>query len=234
MNNFVKENERVDDLQLNGLVIIQNPQKFLFGIDAVLLSDFAVAAKDERLLDLGTGTGVIPILMSAKGRGTHYAGVDIQDEMVDMARRSVSLNVFRGTLTEGLVAIDFGDIRDLSGLYKPSSFDVITCNPPYIKSGEGLVNEAGARAVSRHEIACTLADVMSAAARLLRPGGRFALVHKPHRLAECFELMKLSGLEPKRLRFVHATAGKEPSLFLIEATRGGGAFLKVMAPIILA
>ncbi|MCL2851693.1 MAG: tRNA1(Val) (adenine(37)-N6)-methyltransferase [Defluviitaleaceae bacterium] len=233
MDNFVKENERVDDLQLNGLVIIQNPGKFLFGIDAVMLSDFATVAKGERALDLGTGTGVIPILLSAKGRGSYYAGVDIQEEMVDMARRSVALNVSCGALVKGTVEIEVGDLRDLSGTYKPSSFDLITCNPPYIKAGEGLVNETDARAVSRHEIACTLADVVCAAARLLRPGGRFAMVHKPHRLAECFELMRLYGLEPKRLRFVHATVHKEPSLCLIEATRGGGAFLKVMPPIII-
>ena len=233
MDNFVRDNERVDDLQLKGLVIIQDPRKFLFGIDAVMLSDFVSVNKGEKVLDLGTGSGIIPLLLSAKGHGVSYVGVDIQPDMADMARRSVGLNISRGVLSDGVVTIDTGDIRDLSELYKPSSFDVITCNPPYIKVGEGLVNKTDACAISRHEIACTLEDVVSAAARLLCPGGRFAMVHKPHRLAECFEQMRRNRLEPKCLRFVHATADKEPSLCLIEATRGGGAFLRVMAPIII-
>jgi len=233
MEHIVKEHERVDDLQLRGLVIIQDPCKFLFGIDAVLLSDFVTIKKGERALDMCTGSGVIPILLSAKGSGSSYIGVDIQQEMIGMARRSVALNIQSGALADGLVTLDVGDIRDTSGLYRPSSFDVITCNPPYIKVGQGLLNEDDARAVSRHEISCTLNDVINAAARLLRPGGRFALVHKPHRLAECFELVKLHGLEPKKLRFIHGTANKEPSLMMLETTRGGGAFLRVMPPLII-
>jgi len=234
MENFVKEHERLDDLQRDGLFIIQDPAKFLFGVDAVFLTDFVTVEKGERALDLCTGSGVIPILLSAKGRGASYTGVDIQPEMIDMARRSISLNVSQGTLRQGLITLDVGDIRDLSSLYSPSSFDVVTCNPPYIKVGEGIINEADARALSRHELTCTLDDAITAAARLLKPGGRFAMVHKPHRLVECFELMRLRGLEPKRLRFVHGAVHKEPSLVLIEATRGGGAFLRVMPPLIIS
>ena len=234
MGNFVKEYERLDDLQRDGLVIIQDPAKFLFGVDAVFLTDFVTVGKGERALDLCTGSGVIPILLSAKGHGASYTGVDIQPEMIDMARRSISLNVAQGTLQEGLISLDVGDLRDLSSLYVPSSFDVVTCNPPYIKLGEGIINTADARALARHELTCTLDDAVTAAARMLKPGGRFAMGHKPHRLTDCFELMRLRGLEPKRLRFVHGSAHKEPSLVLIEATRGGGAFLRVMPPLIIS
>jgi len=233
MENLVKDYERLDDLQRDGLFIIQDPAKFLFGVDAVFLTDFVTVGKGERALDLCTGSGVIPILLSAKGCGVSYVGVDIQPEMIDMARRSVSLNVRQGVLQEGLISLDIGDIRDLSNLYNPSSFDVVTCNPPYIKVGEGILNEQDTRALARHELTCTLDDAITAASRLLKPGGRFAMVHKPHRLVECFEIMRLRGLEPKRLRFVHGAAHKEPSLVLIEATRGGGAFLRVMPPLII-
>ncbi|MCL2618302.1 MAG: tRNA1(Val) (adenine(37)-N6)-methyltransferase [Defluviitaleaceae bacterium] len=229
----MKDCERVDDLQLNGLVVIQDPAKFLFGIDAVKLSDFVSVGTGERALDMCTGSGVIPLLLSAKGWDAHYTGIEIQPEVADMARRSVALNAQAGAVSADRITIHTGDIRDTAELYKPSSFDVITCNPPYIKVGAGLLNEAGSRAAARHELFCTLDDVVSAAARLLRPGGRFAMVHKPHRLAECFEKLRQCRLEPTRLCFVHAAAHKEPSLFLVEAVRGGGAFLRVLPPIII-
>lgn len=224
----LKENERIDDLQRNGYQIIQNLDGFCFGMDAVLLSGFARVKPGEKAVDLGTGTGIIPILLEAKYEGLHYTGLEIQKEMADMARRSVALNHL-----EDKVNIVTGDIKEASRLFGAASFDVVTSNPPYMNDSHGLKNPDLPKAIARHEVLCTLDDVAREAARLLRPGGRFYMVHRPHRLIEIIMALKNYRLEPKRMKMVHPFADKEANMVLIEAVRGGRSMMKMEAPIIV-
>lgn len=224
----IKEQERIDDLHRNGYLLIQNTKMFCFGIDAVLLSGFAQVKKGEIMLDLGTGTGVIPILLEAKTEGKHFTGLEIQKESVDMARRSVILNGL-----EQKINIDEGDIKQAVSLYGSSIFDVVTSNPPYMNVGGGLKNECTAKAIARHELLCNLEDVIYNASKLLKTGGRFYMVHKPHRLTDIIVIMRKYQLEPKRLRFVHSYAEKEPSLLLIEGTRNGKPMIKIEKPLVI-
>lgn len=227
-NVVLKENERIDDLQRNGYRIIQNQEKFCFGMDAVLLSGFAKAKAGSRLLDMGTGTGIIPILMEAKTEAAHLTGLEIQEESADMARRSVLLNGLEDKIT-----IVTGDIKEAGSLFDAASFDVITCNPPYMIEQHGLMNPDDAKAIARHEILCTLQDVISQTARLLRPGGNFFMVHRPFRLAEIMALLNSYKLEPKRMQLVYPFVDKEPNMVLIEANRGGRPRLSVEKPLII-
>lgn len=224
----LKENERIDDLQRNGYRIIQNTKGFCFGMDAVLLSGFAFVRPGERAIDLGTGTGIIPILLEAKCQGEHYTGLEIQEEMADMARRSVALDQL-----EKKISVVTGDIREASRLFGAASFDVVTSNPPYMNDAHGLKNPELPKAIARHEVLCTLEDVAGQAARLLKPGGRFYLVHRPHRLIEIITALTRAGLEPKRMKLVHPFVDKEANMVLIEAVRGGKSMIKVEAPIIV-
>lgn len=224
----LKANERIDDLQRNGYQIIQNPEKFCFGMDAVLLTGFAYAGKKDLLLDLGTGTGIIPILMEAKYHPAHLTGLEIQEESADMARRSVALNGLSDTID-----IVTGDIREAGSQMKSASFDCITCNPPYMIERHGLTNPEAPKAVARHEILCTLEDVVNAAAKLLKPGGHFFMVHRPFRLAEIMTTLSQCGLEPKRMRLVYPYVDKEPNMVLLEAVRGGKPRMTVEKPLII-
>ena len=224
----LKENERLDDLQRNGFQIIQNPEKFCFGMDAVLLSGFARAKEGDKVLDLGTGTGIIPILMAAKNKGCHLTGLEIQEESADMASRSVVLN----ELTER-ISIVTGDIKEADRIFPSASFDVITCNPPYMIGQHGLQNPDEPKAIARHEICCTLDDVLRVSAKLLRPGGHFYMVHRPFRLAEIIEGMVRYRLEPKRMQLVYPFVDKEPNMVLIEGTRGGKSRMTVEKPFIV-
>lgn len=228
MENNLKPGERLDELHRNGYYIIQNPEKFCFGMDAVLLSGFAKVKKDETALDLGTGTGIIPILLEAKNEGRHYAGLEIQEESADMAARSVAMNHL-----EKKIDIITGDIKDASKIFGASSFDVITTNPPYMIGQHGLSSANRAKAVARHEILCNLDDVLSESARVLKPNGRFYMVHRPFRMAEIMHKMISYGIEPKRMRLVHPFADKEPNILLIEGLRGGNSRLKVEKPLII-
>ncbi len=224
----LKENERLDDLQRNGYQIIQNPEKFCFGMDAVLLSGFAHAKEGDKVLDLGTGTGIIPILMAAKNEGCHLTGLEIQEESADMASRSVALN----GLTER-ISIVTGDIKEADRIFPSASFDVITCNPPYMIGQHGLQNTDAPKAIARHEICCTLEDVLRVSAKLLKPGGHFYMVHRPFRLAEIMEGMVRYRIEPKRMRLVHPFVDKEPNMVLIEGARGGKSRMTVEKPLIV-
>ena len=224
----LKDNERIDDLQRNGYQIIQNRDGFCFGMDAVLLSGFAKVKPEEKAIDLGTGTGIIPLLLEAKNQGMHYTGLEIQEEVADMAARSVALNHLEDKIT-----IVRGDIKEASRLFGAASFDVVTSNPPYMNDAHGLKNPDLPKAISRHEVLCTLEDVAREAARLLRPGGRFYLVHRPHRLIEIITALKSVGMEPKRMKMVHPFADKEANMVLIEAVRGGRSMIKVEAPVIV-
>jgi tRNA1Val (adenine37-N6)-methyltransferase len=222
------EGERLDDLNIKGYEIIQHKDKFCFGMDAVLLSEFAVAKKGERVLDLGTGTGVIPILMEAKDKGTSFSALEIQSESADMARRSVKHNGLSHK-----IAIVEGDIKEAAGLFGKAVFDVITCNPPYMNDKHGLKNPDLPKAIARHEVLCTLEDVISQSAVLLKERGRFYMVHRPTRLQEIITLMHQYHLEPKRLRMVHSYVDSDANMVLIEGLKGGGVFMKVEKPLII-
>lgn len=224
----LKEGERLDDLNRCGLKIIQNTEKFCFGMDAVLLSGFATAKPGERVLDLGTGTGIIPILMSAKTEGEHFTGLEIQKESADMASRSVEYNHL-----EEKIEIRVGDIKEASALFGAASFDVVTTNPPYMTGQHGLVNPDLPKAIARHEVLCTLEDVVREAARVLKPGGRFYMVHRPFRVSEILCTLTKYKLEPKRMKFVHPFLDKEPNMVLIGCTKGGNARVTVEAPLIV-
>ena len=228
MTTGLKPGERLDDLQIRGYRIIQSPGRFCFGMDAVLLSAFAKVKKGERALDLGTGTGILPILLEAKNGGESYTGLEIQEESADMARRSVLYNHL-----EDRVRIVTGDIREAAALFGAASFHVITVNPPYMIGAHGLKNDNEAKYIARHEVLCTLEDVVREAAGLLRPGGRFYMVHRPRRLSEIMAAFHRWHLEPKRMKLVHPFVDREANMVLLEAVRGGGVMMKVEAPVIV-
>ena len=224
----LKEDERIDDLQRNHLKIIQKTNGFCFGMDAVLLSGFASVKQGERAIDLGTGTGIIPILLSAKTEGKEFVGLEIQEEMADMAARSIAMNQI-----EDRVKIIRGDIKEAGAVFGRASFDVVTSNPPYMNDAHGLKNPDLPKAIARHEVLCTLDDVVRSAAELVRPGGRFYMVHRPHRLAELITTLKQYKMEPKRIKMVHPYQNKDANMVLIESVRGGRSMVKVEAPIIV-
>lgn len=222
----MKSNERIDDLQYKGLRIIQKTDGFCFGVDAVLLSHFAQVPKGGSVIDLGTGTGIIAVLIAAKKSPARVVGLEIQPEIAEMASRSIELNGLGET-----VSIVQGDIREAVAMFGASSFDAVTTNPPYMTKGGGLINPADSKAISRHEILCTLSDVVSAAGKLLKPGGKFSMVHRPQRLADIICAMRENSIEPKLLRFVHPSPGKKPNLILISGTKNGNPELRVQEPL---
>lgn len=224
----LKAGERIDDLHRNGYQIIQQTKGFCFGMDAVLLSGFAVVKPGERALDLGTGTGIIPILLEAKTEGEHFTGLEIQEEVADMAERSVKLNGL-----EDRIDIIRGDIREAGRIFGGASFDVVTTNPPYMNDSHGLKNPDLPKAIARHEVLCTLEDVVREGARVLKSGGRMYMVHRPHRLIEIITMMTKYKLEPKRMKLVHPFVDKEANMVLIEAVRGGRSMIKVEKPLIV-
>lgn len=228
MDIVLKENERLDDLQRNGYRIIQNSEKFCFGMDAVLLSGFAKVKPGAQVLDLGTGTGIIPILLAGKTQAKQLTGLEIQAESADMAERSVQLNHLQDR-----VRIVQGDIKNAGEIFGRAVFDVVTSNPPYMIAQHGLKNPQDAKAIARHEVLCTLEDVVSQAAAVLKPGGHFYMVHRPFRLAEIIRVMSAYRLEPKRMQMVYPYVDKEPNMVLIEGTRGGNPRMHVEKPLII-
>ena len=224
---LVKAGESVDDLQ-NGFYVIQNQNKFCFGMDAVLLSGFARIRKGDHVLDMGTGTGIIPILLKSKTKGEHFTGLEIQEECADMATRSVQYNGLES-------AVDFvcGDIKEAAGIFGAASFDVVTSNPPYMIGAHGLQNPYMAKAIARHEVLCTLEDVVSQASKVLKDRGRFFMVHRPFRLAEIFSVLTRYKLEPKRMQLVYPYIDREPNMVLIEALKGGNSRITVEKPLIV-
>lgn len=220
--------ERLDDLHRNNYKIIQNPKKFCFGMDAVLLSGFAKIKETDTVLDLGTGTGIIPILLEGRNKGRHFTGLEIQEESADMARRSV-----KGNSLEEKIDIVTGDIKEASKIFGAASFEVVTSNPPYMNHNHGLVNPDQPKAIARHELLCSLEDVIRESAKILKQNGRLIMVHRPFRLAEIIEVMKRYKLEPKRIKFVHPYLHKEPNMVLIEGLKGGNPMVTVEAPLIV-
>ena len=225
---LLHKGERLDELNRNNLMIIQDPSRFCFGMDAVLLSGFAKVKKGERAIDLGTGNGIIPILLSAKTDGEHFTGLEIQPENVDIATRSVKYNHL-----EEKIDIFEGDIVNASDRFGRSVFDVVTSNPPYMIGQHGLTNPDSAKAIARHEVKCTFEDVARETAALLKPGGRFYLVHRPFRLAEIMVTLVKYKLEPKRMKLVYPFVDKEPNMVLLECVRGGNSRMTVEAPLIV-
>ncbi len=225
---YLRDGERLVDLERSNLWLIQHPGRFCFGMDAVLLSAFTKVRPGERVLDMGTGTGILPLLLSAKTEAGELIGLEIQSESAEMAARSVQMN----GLSERIHIVE-GDIKEASKLFGKSSFDVVTCNPPYMTGGHGIVNPSDSKTIARHETLCTFEDVAREAALCLRPGGRFFLVHRPFRLAELMLTLTEYGLEPKRLRMVHPYVDKEPNMILMECVRGGKRRISVEAPLIV-
>lgn len=218
----INENERIDDLQYKGLKIIQNKDGFCFGIDAVLLANFAKNMKRKNLVvDLCTGTGIVAILLSGKTDAQKIIGVEIQEESAEMAKRSVELNSLQGR-----VEIINQDLKKLKPIIEAGSVDTVTVNPPYMKAGSAIVNDENKMSIARHEVCCTLDDVVKEAARMLKTNGEFFMVHKPERLVDIFCTMRKYKIEPKRIRFVHPSVDKPANIVLIEGTRDGKEFLK--------
>lgn len=223
----LNKNERIDDLQFKGLKIIQNKNGFCFGIDAVLLSDFAKDMKENaEVVDLCTGNGIIPILLAGKTAARKIYGVEIQEDVAEMATRSIKLN----SLEEKIEIIN-RDLNNIKDIIRAGSIDYVTVNPPYKKKGSGIINEKETKTISRHEISCTLEDIIKESARILKSGGNLYMIHKAERLVDILYFMRKEKVEPKRIKFIHPSTEKAPNLVLIEGTRSGNSFLKVDAPL---
>ena len=223
---YIKEDETIDDLQLKSLNLIQKRDGFKFGIDAVLLSDFANIKNKHKVIDLCTGTGVIPFLIYGKYEPQSIYGLEIQEDMVEMSKRSVKLNSL-----EGKIFFLNEDLKNIEALKKLGKFDVVTVNPPYKLNNAGIINPNDKLAIARHEILCNLEDVISASRVLLKDNGRLFIIHRPERLADIFTLMRKYKIEPKRVKMIHPKMGKAPNIVLVEGQRDGGAYLKWEAPL---
>ena len=221
----LKDTERIDDLQLKGLKVIQDKNGFCFGIDAVLLANFAKVKKRARVVDLGTGTGIIPVLIAGKSEAEKIVGVEIQEEVWEMANRTVKLNDLQDRLE-----IVKGDIKTIDKQLPVHGFNVATSNPPYMHMN-GIQNPNDKKAISRHEVLCDLEDVIRAASRLVMPRGKFFMIHRPTRLVDIIELGRKYRLEPKVVQFIHPKVGKAPNLMLVEFTKDGRPELKILDPL---
>ena len=219
----LEANERIDDLEFKNLKIIQNKDGFCFGIDSVLLSDFAKnIKKDSMVLDLGTGTGIIPILLCGKTKLKKVTGIELQEEVAKMAKKSIKLN----NLEDKFNVIN-ENILNLNKIYENQTFDVIVSNPPYKKKDTGITNENEKKIISRHEISASLEDFLKLSKDLLKDKGEFYMVHRPERLVDIFELMRKYKIEPKILKMVYSYKNKEPKLILIKGVKNAKPFLKV-------
>ena len=221
MNIELKENERIDDLEFKDLKIIQNKEGFCFGIDAVLLSDFAKNIKSNTtVLDLGTGTGIISILLCGKTKLKKIIGVEVQKEVFDMAQRSAKLN----NLEDKFEVIN-ENILNLNNIYENQTFDVIITNPPYKKQDAGLKNEDERKLISRHEVLAKLEDFISVSSKLLKDKGEFYIIHRPERIVDIFTQMRAYKIEPKEVRFVYSNEINPPKMVLIKGVKNGGEYL---------
>lgn len=220
------EDEQIDDLQLKGLKLIQKKDGFRFGVDAVLLSHFSKVKKNHRVIDLCTGTGIVPFLLLGKYSPEEVVGLEIQEDMCEMAERSTKLND-----VQDKISFINRDLKDTEFLKTLGRFDTLTVNPPYKLNNAGIVNPSDKLAIARHEVMCTLEDVIRAARTLLKDNGRIYMVHRPERLADIITLMRKYKIEPKRIRMVHPNTKKAPNIVLVEGQRDGGSFLKWEAPL---
>lgn len=219
----LNENERIDDLQYKNLKIIQNEMGFCFGIDSVLLSDFAKKIKrNAKVIDLGTGTGIIPILLCGKTELKRIVGVEVQKEVFDLANRNIKLNNL-----ENKFEVINENIKNLKNIYEYGSFDVVVTNPPYKKENTGIKNLNNKKLISRHEITANLKDFVEISKYLLKDRGRIYMVHRPERLVDILFLMRKNKLEPKKIKFVYSNVNTEPKLVLIEAVKNAKPFLQI-------
>lgn len=218
---FLRNDETLDDLQLNGIHIIQKKKAFRFGVDAVLLANFANVKKTSRVIDLCSGTGIIPFIIAGKKQAPSILGIEIQEEMVNMAKRSVEYNNLKDRME--FICEDLKNIKSLKTIKKA---DIVTVNPPYKLHNSGLINLNNKEAIARHEICCNLEDVIIASRILLKDNGRMFMVHRPDRLVDILCLMRKHKIEPKRIKMVHPYPKKAANIVLIEGQRDGGAFLK--------
>ena len=225
---LLRENERIDDLEVNGFRIIQNPFYFCFGMDSVLLANFATIKSGADVADLGTGTGIIPLLLAAKGKGKSWTGIELQPEIAEMAGRSTILNHI-----EDKCKIVTGDVRNIREMYEPASFGAVTSNPPYMKENSGIKNPSDTKYISRHEAFLSLEEVVSGASYLLKTRGTFSMVHRPSRLPEIMELMRKYRLEPKRMRLVQPYVDKEPNMVLIEGIKEAGSEMRTLPTLVV-
>ncbi|MCL2544918.1 MAG: tRNA1(Val) (adenine(37)-N6)-methyltransferase [Clostridia bacterium] len=226
--NLPRAGERLDDLQRGGLHILQKVRGFRFGTDAVLLAHFAGVRPGDRVVDLGAGTGILPLLMSARCPSATFTAIELQAEMADMAARSVALN----RLGER-IAVREADLRDAPSLLGHGRTDLVVCNPPYSPLGAALANGDPARALARHEVGCTLAQVIESAGKLLRNGGRLAMVFPAQRLLELLDAQRAARVEPKRVRLVHQRVEDPPKLALVEGVKLAQPALHWLPPLIL-
>lgn len=219
----LNENERIDDLQYKNLKIIQNEMGFCFGIDSVLLSDFAKKIKrNAKVIDLGTGTGIIPILLCGKTELKRIVGVEVQEEVFDLANRNIKLNNL-----ENKFEVINENIKNLKNIYEYGSFDVVVTNPPYKKENTGIKNLNNKKLISRHEITANLEDFVEISKYLLKDRGSIYMVHRPERLVDILFLMRKNKLEPKKIKFVYSNVNTEPKLVLIEAVKNAKPFLQI-------
>lgn len=224
--NFLKDDETLDDLQLGGIYVIQKKEAFRFGVDAVLLANFAKVKRGMRVVDLCTGTGIIPFIIAGKTQASNITGIEIQEDMVEMANRSTEYNKLENRLN-----FINGDLKDLKLLKNLPKADVVTVNPPYKLQNSGIINPNDKNAIARHEICCTLEDVIIACRALLKDNGRMYMVHRPERIADILCTMRKYKIEPKTIRMIHPNTKKAPNIVLIEGQRDGGAFLKWEPPL---
>lgn len=225
---LLKENERVDDLGRGGYRVIQDPAAFCFGVDAVLLAWFMKVHPGERVIDLCTGSGVVAFLADARNPGASYVGLELLPEVADRAARSALLN-----RAEDHIQIETGDVKTASERFGRASFDVVSVNPPYMKAGCGLENPDEGKAVARHELRCTLEDVVKSASALLKPGGRFYMVHRPERLPEILKSMAEARIAPAEILPVYPFPEKPATMILISGIRGGRNGMKTLPPVVI-
>lgn len=226
VDDFLKEDETLDDLQLKEICVIQKKDAFRFGVDAVLLANFAVVKRNAEVIDLCTGTGIVPFILAGKTEASKIVGIEIQEEMVEMANRSCMFNKL-----EDKIKFINKDLKDLKFLKNLSKVDVVTVNPPYKLKNSGIVNPNDKDAIARHEICCTLEDVIKACKTVLKDNGRMYMIHRPDRLADIICLMRKYKIEPKLIKMVQPNFKKAPNMLLIEGQNNGGTFLKWEAPL---
>lgn len=226
-NSILMPNERIDELELNNLKIIQKNDGFCFGIDSVLLSDFARKIKNNsKVLDLGTGTGILGILLCAKTNLKQITGIEIQKDIADMATRSIQLNNLQGKFD-----ILNCNIKDIDKLLKIDSYDAIVTNPPYKKPNSGKINENKTKLISRHEIEANLDDFIRISFKMLKDKGTLYMVHRAERIVDILSTMRKYKMEPKRIRFVYSNKNSESKLVLLEATKNAKPFVKIERPL---
>ncbi|WP_042679000.1 tRNA1(Val) (adenine(37)-N6)-methyltransferase [Anaerosalibacter massiliensis] len=222
----IEKDERIDIIPGSNLKIIQNKKKFSYGMDAVLLAGFSYVKRKDKVVDLGTGTGIIPLLLYSRYRPSKIYGLEIQSEMADMANRTVHLNKL-----EDKIEILNTDLKEISKVFDKNKFDIVISNPPYMNIGGGVINKENNFAISRHEIACTLEDIIKTSSFLLKNKGDFFLVHRPYRMADIICLLRKYNLEPKEIQFVHPKVGEKPNLLLLRSSKGGKPELKFKKPL---